>query len=111
MSIKPAEYPFWLRVVIVITLAIFSVNVFFFLGPLVWFATTVTITANDVASGSAGFSRPSSAGQRRVGGRSAKGAFPARPTVLLSKRAGGSSVHPHAIGYFKQPYAVDVREP
>jgi hypothetical protein len=50
MSIKPADYPFWLRVVIVITLAFFAVNVFFFLRPLVWFATTVNITANDVGS-------------------------------------------------------------
>jgi Mg2+/citrate symporter len=50
MSIKPADYPFWLRVVIVITLAMFAVNVFFFLGPLVWFATTVNISPNDVGS-------------------------------------------------------------
>jgi hypothetical protein len=50
MSIKPADYPFWLRVVIVITLAMFAVNLFFFLGPLVWFATAVKITANDVGS-------------------------------------------------------------
>jgi hypothetical protein len=50
MSIKSADYPFWLRVLIVITLALFAVNVFFFLGPLVWFATTVKITATDVGS-------------------------------------------------------------
>jgi hypothetical protein len=39
MSIKPADYPFWLRVMIVTTLLLFAVNVFFFLGPLVWFVT------------------------------------------------------------------------
>ena len=30
---EPANYPFWLRVVVVIALALLAVNVFFFLGP------------------------------------------------------------------------------
>jgi hypothetical protein len=36
---KPADYPFWFRLVVVITLALFTVNLFFFLGPTLTFAT------------------------------------------------------------------------
>jgi hypothetical protein len=50
MSIQPADYPLWLRVVIVITLALFAINLFFFLGPLIHFAAAVSITANDLGS-------------------------------------------------------------
>ena len=32
--LKPADYPFWLRVLVIVTLAMFIVNLFFFLGPL-----------------------------------------------------------------------------
>jgi len=30
---KPADYPFWFRLIVVITLALFTVNLFFFLAP------------------------------------------------------------------------------
>jgi hypothetical protein len=30
----PADYPFWFRLVVVITLALFAVNAFFFIGPV-----------------------------------------------------------------------------
>ena len=34
MILKPADYPFWLRVVVVLSLAFFAINVIFFLAPL-----------------------------------------------------------------------------
>ena len=34
MNTNPADYPFWFRVVVVITLAVLSVNLVFFSGPL-----------------------------------------------------------------------------
>jgi hypothetical protein len=39
---KPADYPLWLRVVVVITLALFVVNVFFFIAPVTAFVTWAT---------------------------------------------------------------------
>jgi hypothetical protein len=34
MKISPADYPRWLRIVVVITLSLLVINLFFFLGPL-----------------------------------------------------------------------------
>ncbi len=41
MSLKPADYPFWLRVVIVLALAFFAVNAFFLIAPFATFAVNV----------------------------------------------------------------------
>ena len=38
---KPADYPFWFRLVIVVSLAFFAVNLFFFVGPFVALVTGV----------------------------------------------------------------------
>ncbi len=38
---KPADYPFWFRLIVVITLALFTVNLFFFLAPTLTFVRWV----------------------------------------------------------------------
>src|SRR5262245_40198987 len=36
---KPADYPFWFRLVVVLMLTLFTVNLFFFLAPTLTFFT------------------------------------------------------------------------
>jgi hypothetical protein len=44
MILKPADYPLWVRIVVVVTLTLFAVNLFFFIGPL----TAVVISAREL---------------------------------------------------------------
>lgn len=42
MALRIAEYPLWLRAVVVATLLLFAINIIFFLGPLISFATAIS---------------------------------------------------------------------
>lgn len=50
MSIKPADYPLWLRVVIVVALSMLAINLLFFLGPLSQLASILEVTSRDLGS-------------------------------------------------------------
>ena len=48
MIMRPADYPFWLRVLIVLTLILFAINLFFFMGPTAWILTEFSITPKEI---------------------------------------------------------------
>ena len=52
---KISDYPFWFRLVIVITLVLFTANAFFFLGPatalIAWVVTQASITGKEIIAG------------------------------------------------------------
>lgn len=53
-TLKPSDYPFWLRLVVAITLLMFAVNLFFFLAPGIAFATWIGkagITGKELLTG------------------------------------------------------------
>ena len=39
--LKPTDYPFWFRLVVLATLALFAINIFFFLGPMIALITAI----------------------------------------------------------------------
>ncbi len=53
--VKPADYPFWFRAVVAITLAMFAVNLFFFLGPsialITWVHANFSISGREFLGG------------------------------------------------------------
>lgn len=52
MLTRPADYPLWFRVVIIVALAFLAINLFFFIGPAAafirWASTSLSITEKEV---------------------------------------------------------------
>jgi hypothetical protein len=52
---KPADYPFWFRGLLIVILLLLTINIFFFLAPLValaeWAKNNVSITAKELLGG------------------------------------------------------------